>query len=442
MRRTFGSAQSFRTNRWPNEPVPPVTRTEAPPACIFTDSPDEFGQLFCSVNRGVYQGSIGPARQVSSTLSDYTQIEAKLSTLQSLESSFLLGSRPVGPESPSYVVFEAGPTHASLDEAKELVRSAANAHADAVKFQMIDPDRLISDPQQLFAYSVLRNSDSEELEEVEESIHAILRRRTLQPEEWRTLREFSQSLGLAFFLTVGFADEVDFAAQLGVDSIKIASADINHLPLIRHAARTQIPIQIDTGSATLDEVSEAALAVASEGNSRLVVHHCPSGYPARLDAINLRIISSLTRLFRCPIGFSDHSPGVGLDIAAIALGANLVEKTITVDRSVRSPEHAMSVLTSDAADFVRTIRELDTALGQPYRALTFDEQQQRKLNRRSAFLTDKAQAGMKLSSSSVEFRRPGFGLSPKEFEALGSATFRRDIDMNEVIRPADLDLPS
>ena len=140
------------------------------------------------------------------------------------------------------------------------------------------------------------------------------------------MKQLSDEKQLAFFATVGFEEDIELLVKLGCDSIKIASADVNHFPLIRQAARTGMCIQIDTGNATLGEVEAAIDIIQTEGNDGIIIHHCPSGYPAHLESINLNIIPSLKRLFPFPIAFSDHTPGWEMDIAAIALGANLLER--------------------------------------------------------------------------------------------------------------------
>ena len=134
------------------------------------------------------------------------------------------------------------------------------------------------------------------------------------------LKAYSDSLGLAFFSTVGFEEDIRLLEEIGCHSIKIASGDINHFPLIRMAARTGICLQIDTGSSTLGEIERAVDVIRSEGNENIIIHHCPSGYPARLESVNLNIIPTLKRLFPYPIAFSDHTPGWEMDVAAVALG--------------------------------------------------------------------------------------------------------------------------
>jgi len=346
-------------------------------------------------------------------------------------------SRQIGDGSPCFVTFEAGPTHDGLETAKRLVSLAAEAGADAVKFQMLDPDYLVADKTLPFTYSILKDRGTGELEEVTESLYDILCRRVLMKDEWKTLKVHCDKLGMPFFATALKEEEIDFLAELGCDSVKIASGDVNHFPLIRRAAQTGMCIQLDTGSATLGEVEEAVDVIRSEGNENIIIHHCPSGYPARLEGINLNVIKTLKAMFNYPIAFSDHTPGAEMDIAAVSLGANMVEKTITLDRTTRSVEHAFSLEPRDMSMFIQTIRDLETALGAERRILHDEEREKRKAVRRSAYLAADAKAGTTLADLEIEFRRPGYGIEPKGMGSFVGASIARDLPAGHCLSPSD-----
>jgi N,N'-diacetyllegionaminate synthase len=322
------------------------------------------------------------------------------------------GNKKVGDGEPCFITFEAGPTHCGLESAKRLVKLAAEAGADAIKFQILDPERLVADKKQEFSYQVLVDRETGATEIVSESLFDILCRRAMGRDEWKELKEFSDSMNLAFFATPGFEDEIDMLEALKCDSIKIASADVNHWPLIKRAARTGMCIQLDTGNATIGEIEEAVDIVRSEGNERIIIHNCPSGYPARLESINLRLIPTLKQIFPYPVAFSDHTPGWDMDIAAVALGANLVEKTITEDKTTRSVEHLMSIEPGEMSAFIAKIREVEIALGHPRRILHPHEVENRKKVRRSAFLKVSVNKGDLLQNEMIDFRRPGYGIAP------------------------------
>ena len=324
-------------------------------------------------------------------------------------------NKKIGTGYQCFITFEAGPTHNGLESAKRLVKHAADSGADAVKFQIFDADRLVADKTQLFSYGVLKNKETGEVETIQEPLYDILQRRSLSDQEWIEVKSYCDQLDILFFSTVGFDEDVDFLVKLGCDSIKIASADVNHYPLLRRVAKTGMCIQLDTGMATLGEIEAAIDIIRSEGNERIIIHQCPSGYPARLESINLNTITTLQQMFPYPVAFSDHTPGFEMDIAAISLGANLVEKTITEDRMTKSVEHVMSIEPHEMTDFIKTIREVETALGSNRRTITLEEVKKRDQIRRSVFLRANAKAGQKLDECDIEFRRPGFGITPDQY---------------------------
>jgi N,N'-diacetyllegionaminate synthase len=349
-----------------------------------------------------------------------------------------IGTRDVGDGLPCFITYEAGPTHDGLESAKHLVKLAAESGADAVKFQIIDPDRLVADRKMPFSYEVLIDRATGKTETVSEPLYDILCRRALDHQSWRALKSYSDSLGLAFFATVGFDDEISLLEDIGCHSIKIASADVNHLPLIRRAARTGMCIQLDTGNASLGEIEVAVDAVLEEGNQSVVIHQCPSGYPAKRDGINLNIIRTLKQMFGLPVAYSDHTPGWEMDVAAVALGANMVEKTITVDRLTRSIEHIFSLEPPDMVRFVKIIRDVEAAMGMRRRILAPEEKKKRDNIRRSIFLAAPAPAGTKLADAKIEFRRPGHGLGPERYAELAGRTLRNDLPAGHQLGLDDL----
>lgn len=350
------------------------------------------------------------------------------------------GEHKIGDGHPCFITYEAGPTHDGIDSAKKLVSLAAEAGADAVKFQIIDPDRLVADKKQPFTYDVLIDRETGETETVSEPLYDILCRRALSKDEWKEVKKRSDSLGLAFFATIGFEDEIKLLEEISCHSIKIASADVNHFPLLRLAAKTGMCLQLDTGNSTLGEIESAIDVIRSEGNENIVIHQCPSGYPARLESVNLRIIQTLKQMFGYPAAYSDHTPGWDMDVAAVALGANLVEKTITFDRMTRSVEHIMSIEPHEMKDFVQVIRDLETAMGSSRRIMMPEESKKRVAYRRSIFLAEAVKEGQKLAEAKVEFRRPGYGIPPDQYDGLLDYVFTSDLPEEHRLSFQDLQL--
>jgi len=349
-----------------------------------------------------------------------------------------LGNKRIGQGEPCFITFEAGPTLSDLASALELVGQAAAAGADAIKFQIVDADRLVADRQQLFSYDILLDRASGRRETVQEPLYDILKRRELRQDEWRQVKAAADAAGLAFFATVSFFEDLDFLASLGAHSVKIASSDINHLPLIRAAARTGMCIQVDTGNSTLGEVEVAVDAIVAEGNQNIVIHQCPSGYPARLPSIQLRMIQTLKQMFPFPVAFSDHTPGWEMDIAAVALGADLLEKTITRDRCTRSVEHLFSLEGAEQAAFIRAIRDLEIALGEPRRSFAAEERHKRLATRRSIYLACDKRAGERIAAEDLDYRRPGYGIPPTETERVLTLSAARDLAAGSQLAWTDL----
>lgn len=349
-----------------------------------------------------------------------------------------ISDQQIGDGNAVYITFEAGPTHDGFSSAKSLVKHASDAGADAVKFQIFNPDRLIRDKNMLYTYDVLSGESRTATKQISEPLYDILKRRCMSEQEWKSLKGYADKLGISFFATVSDNDDIELASQIGCHSIKIASADINHIPLLKSAAKTGLVVQIDTGNATLGEIEKAYDIICDVGNPNIIIHNCPSGYPARLESINLRMIPTLKQMFNVPIAYSDHTPGHEMDIAAIALGANMVEKTITHDRYTKSVEHIMSLEPSEMKHFVKTIRDVEIALGNTRRYMSEKEQRDRLNIRRSVILHRDIPKGKKIDFSDVTYQRPGYGISPEEFERLVGKTVRRNLKSGDILDFGDL----
>jgi sialic acid synthase SpsE len=321
-----------------------------------------------------------------------------------------LGDKKIGPGQPVYIVFEAGPTHDGFETAIKLIDIAAEAGADAIKFQILNAEKIVSSRDVQFTYTRLVNEQSQELEEVTEPLLDILKRREMKWDEWTALIKYCRKKGIEFFSTATDEEELSFLNANGVNTVKICSGDVNYHYFLRQAARYEWSIQLDTGASSLGEIEAAVSLLEDSGFEKIIINHCPSGYPARLESINLRIIPTLRKMFAYPIAFSDHSPGFEMDIAAVALGANMIEKTITLDRTIRSPEHMMSLNPGGCKAFIQTIRDLEIAMGKSRRLLSEGEKLKRINVRRSLFAACHIKKGKRLTQSMIHYSRPGDGI--------------------------------
>lgn len=323
-----------------------------------------------------------------------------------------IGNKKIGDNNKVYIVFEAGPTHGGFKNAKKLIIESAKYGADAIKFQILDPDLLIKDKSQLINYKILNSKN--QLVNKSSTLYSLLKDRQLTFNEWKELKKICDDNGIAFFATAAFEKEIDFLHNINCDSIKIASADMNHLPLIEYAANTGLCIQIDSGMASLAEIENAVNLIESCNNKKIIIHQCPSGYPAYLESINLNMIKTLKRMFDYPIAFSDHTPGATMDIAAISLGVNLIEKTITLNRKTKSIEHVMSIEPKDMQSFIETLRNVEIAMGKYRRKLSSVEKNNRDKLRRTAYYGENYKPNTKLKDISIIYMRPGEGVTPDQ----------------------------
>lgn len=349
-----------------------------------------------------------------------------------------IAGKSIGYDSETFVTFEVGPTHNGLNSAKKLVKQSKKAGADAVKFQIFDVDKLISDKKQIFSYKILESKDPHLVKDVSEPLYTILKRRCLEREEWVELKSYCNQLDICFFATVFSESDVDFVKNIGCESIKIASADLNYTDLLIKAAESNLVIQIDTGMSTLEEIEKAVKTIEKAGNKKIIIHHCPTGYPASLKDVNLNIISNLKKRFRYPIAYSDHNPGYDMDLAAIALGASLIEKTITEDRTTPSVEHIMSLEPDEFQDFISTVKTFKLALGSKNRTLDDSELTQRNLLRRSLHLEQNVKKGQTLGEVDFKFKRPGTGIMPDEYTKYLNYKFIKDFTKNHIIKKTDI----
>ena len=218
----------------------------------------------------------------------------------------------------TYIVLEAGPTHTGLNSAMKLAKVAKESGADAIKFQLLYADRLLADKSLMFNYSYLQRDQNgkETFIPFKEPLYDILKRRELEKKEWIELKSYCDSIGVTVFTTATYQDEVDFIVdELKMDSIKINSSDVNEFSFIEYCASKNINLQLDTGNSDIWEIERAVLKAEEAGCQNIIIHHCPSGYPARLESIHLNMIPTLKQIFsKYSIGFSDHSPGWEIEL--------------------------------------------------------------------------------------------------------------------------------
>ncbi len=337
----------------------------------------------------------------------------------------------------TYIVLEAGPTHSGLESAKQLAKLAKDAGANAVKYQLLYADRLMADKTIPFSYDYLTiDQDGKEIFTTHtEPLYDILARRELTKEEWIQLKEYCDEIKITMFSTATYKDEVDFIVdELHIDSIKINSSDVNDLEFIRYCASKGVNIQLDTGNADIWEIERAVIEAESVGCKNIIIHLCPSGYPAHVESIHLNMLKTLKTMFpEYSIAFSDHSPHYHMDMAAVALGADMVEKTITLDRTIKSCEHSFSLEENEAKKFIIAVREVEIALGSTRRVMPKDIKEKRRATRRSPYAMKDLNVGDIIIADDFEFKRPGFGIVSEDFDAFIGKRLTKAIKVGESI---------
>jgi sialic acid synthase SpsE/sugar phosphate isomerase/epimerase len=328
----------------------------------------------------------------------------------------------------TYVIAEIGNNHnGSLERAFELIDLALDAGADAVKFQMRHLD-------QVYRQRTLRK-DGEDLGT--EYVLDLLRRFELTVEEHLQLADYCRTKAALYLCTPWDALSVDVLESFGVPAYKVASADLTNLPLLDHLAQTGKPLILSTGMSLPDEV-KSTIAFLGKRNVQFALLHCNSTYPAPLHDINLKWIESLRHIHPL-VGYSGHERGINVSLAAVALGAVIIERHFTLDRSMEGPDHAASLTPLEFKRMVDGIREIEAALGE---GQTRDLSQGEMINRenlgKSLVAATDLPKGTKLDSAHIKVRSPGQGLSPQRYEELLGRTLQHDMGEEDFFYPSDL----
>lgn len=328
-----------------------------------------------------------------------------------------IGVRAVGDGQPIFIIAEAGVNHnGDMTLARKLIDAAADAGADAVKFQTFTPEELVSEMAPQAAYQVTNTGK-------EESQISMLRGLVLPHREHGALKKYAEEKGLVFLSTPFSIPDADFLEKLDIVAYKIPSGELTNLPFLAHIAKKGKPVILSTGMGTLEEVHEAVDVLKKNGASEIALFHCTSEYPAPPADINLRAMQTLANEFGLPTGLSDHSEGICVAIAAAALGAQLIEKHFTLDRSLPGPDHKASLEPAELKEMIRCIRVVEQALGSPLKKPTKGEIDTARVARKSVVARRDIAAGTRVTGEDIYIVRPGTGIQPKHFyEIVGKTT--------------------
>jgi N,N'-diacetyllegionaminate synthase len=340
---------------------------------------------------------------------------------------------------PVFIIAEAGVNH-NGDEAMaiELVEIAARCGADAVKFQTFSADKLVARGTAKAAYQSRETGAGDQ--------HAMLKALELSQAAHERLAARCAELGIEFMSTPFDEDGVDMLLRLGMRRIKVPSGEITNLPFLRYVAGTRVPLVVSTGMADLEEIRRAVALIRQVWQERgfaapadaLTVLHCTSNYPAAFSDVNMRAMHTIAQEAGTPVGYSDHTKGTAISIAAVALGATVIEKHFTIDPGLTGPDHSASLDPQELAAMVASIRAVEQAMGSAIKAPTASELPIRELVRRSATLTRDVAAGEILSPTDVVLMRPGTGINPAELERIPGKRTTRAITGGTTLQWSDL----
>ena len=343
-----------------------------------------------------------------------------------------IAGRLIGPEHPCFIIAEAGVNHnGSLELACELVEIAAFAGADAVKFQTFKAENVVTRDAPKAAYQ--QGSTDEK-----ETHFEMVKRLELSANDHRKLIEYCGRNGIMFLSSPFDEESADLLDQLGVPAFKIPSGEIINTPYLIHIARKTKPMIVSTGMTFLGDVETAVRVIQSEGNQDIVLLHCVSNYPADPAHVNLRAMSTLSHAFNTVVGFSDHTVGVEISIAAVALGANVIEKHFTTNSNLTGPDHKASLEPDQLKEMVTSIRTVESALGNGRKEPVTSEEETADVFRKSLVAAHALQGGDILRSGMIAIKRPGTGLPPSLLPQVIGRTLRRSLDAGRIPTFEDL----
>lgn len=302
-----------------------------------------------------------------------------------------------------FIIAEAGVNHnGDIQTAFDLIDAAHLAGVDAIKFQTFKTEKIVTRSAQKADYQ--KNA-------LAESQFDMIKKLELSYAEFEKLQQYCHAIGLCFLSTPDESDSLDFLADvLHVPMLKIGSGEVNNLPFLKQIAAKNLPMILSTGMSTLGEVETAVGTIQAVSNAPLTLLHCTTNYPCPMDQVNLSAMLTLRDAFRLPVGYSDHTLGIEVPIAAAALGATVIEKHFTLDTDMAGPDHKASLDPQQLAAMVRSIRHIEAALGDGIKRPNADEEKTRQVVRKRLVATRDLAVGQVLTDQEIDFKRADSGI--------------------------------
>lgn len=324
------------------------------------------------------------------------------------------------------IIAEAGVNHnGDIKIAKKLIDEAKRSGADIVKFQTFNPDKLASKSAEMAAYQKQNIG-------IEETQKDMLSQLALTQEEYIELAQYCKNIGIQFLSTPFEVDSIHFLNNLQ-DIWKIPSGEITNYPYLVEIAKTGKRVILSTGMSTLEEVSDAVNLLKENGTTDITLLHCTTNYPTDMKDVNLNAMLTLKETFGCQVGYSDHTKGIEIPIAAVAMGASVIEKHFTLDRNMEGPDHKASLEPDELAEMVKAIRNVEQAFGDGIKKPTVVEMQNIKVARKSIIAAKDIKRGELLSEDNLTTKRPGNGINPMKWNDVIGTRAIRDFSEDELI---------
>lgn len=332
----------------------------------------------------------------------------------------------------TYIIAEAGVNHnGSFELAMQLVDAAAAAGADCVKFQTFRPESLVTRNAKKAEYQIQNTNACEGQREMLEKL-------MLSHKDFQRLAQYAASKNIDFTSTPFDEESVCFVHELGIPFWKIPSGEVTNLPYLEQIARYQEPIVMSTGMCSMEEIRQAVMSIKRLNQNQLVLLHCNTEYPTPVEDVNLMAMEQLQKEFHCPVGYSDHTSGIEIPIAAAALGAAVIEKHFTLDKSLDGPDHKASLEPDELCRMIQAIRNVECALGNGEKVLQESEKKNRTAARKSIVARIGIKKGELLTEENLTAKRPGNGISPMRWrEVIGTAAVRdfKEDEQIEILEP-------
>ncbi len=327
------------------------------------------------------------------------------------------------------IIAEAGINHnGDMTIAKQLIVAAKSAGADIVKFQTFKTDNLVT-----------KSADKADYQKVTtgtyENQYEMIRKLEMSRADHEILINECHRQGIRFFSTAFDVESFDLLVSLGIDQVKIPSGELTNLPLLRYMTRLGLPVMLSTGMATLGEIEAAIDMIVQAGTPRnlITVLHCTTEYPAPMMDVNLRAMVSMRAALGVEMGYSDHTSGIEIPIAAVALGARVIEKHFTLDRTLPGPDHQASLEPHELKAMVDSIRNVEVSLGDGVKRPSLSELKNRPIARKSLVAIRDIRAGDRFSADNVGTKRPGTGISPMRWDEVMGRQAPRNFNVDELI---------